>query len=188
MSGPLQVNRCMTCGRPRPDERWALGLDALLEEDRVGWLCEGCEARPGRGWAFVDAVRGLYPAAVLLSTTAYAGRLVRAPLVVPDPAATGPPALGPLRRPGVRRLLPGKPADDQRAATTPREDRAPQPPGDGDDDEPQREGIEAPVRIDLLVRRLMAERRARLAADDPGRETGREGQAGERDAGAPPVR
>jgi len=111
MSGPLQVNRCMTCGRPRSGEHWALGLEALVEEDRVGWLCEDCEARPGRAWAFVDAVRGLYPAALLLSTTAYAGHVVQAPLVLPDPAASGPPAVGPLPRPGTRRLLPSKPAD-----------------------------------------------------------------------------
>ncbi len=113
MSGPLQVNRCMTCGRPRPDERWALGLDALLEEDRVGWLCADCEARPGRAWAFVDAVRGLYPAAVLLSTTAYADRLVQAAVVVPgpEPEPGELPPLGHPRRPGARRLLPTKPAN-----------------------------------------------------------------------------
>ncbi len=111
MSGPLRMNRCMTCGRSRSDERWALGLDALVEDDRVGWLCEDCEARPGRAWGFVDAVRGLYPAAVLLSTTAYAGHVVQAPLVLSDPAASEPPAVGPLPRPGTRRLLPTKPAD-----------------------------------------------------------------------------
>ena len=110
MSGPLQVNRCMTCGRSRPGEHWALGLEALVEEDRVGWLCEDCEARPGRAWAFVDAVHGLYPA-VLLSTTAYADRLAQAVVVVPGPEPAGPPLLDRPRRSGVRRLLPTKLAD-----------------------------------------------------------------------------
>ena len=187
MSGPLQVNRCMTCGRPRPDERWALGLDALLAEDRIGWLCEDCEARPGRAWAFIDAVRGLYPAAVLLSTTAYADRLVQAPLVVPDPDAAGPPALGPLRRPAPRRLLPSMPADDQRAAASTREDHTPPPPGDGDGEGPQREGSETPVRLAVLVRRLMAERRAHLAAEDASRGAVRDEQEAAGDAGARPV-
>ena len=187
MSGPLQVNRCMTCGRPRPDERWALGLEALLEEDRVGWLCADCEARPGRAWACVDAVRGLYPVALLLSTTAYAGRLVRAPLVLPDPAAAGPPALGPLRRPSARRLLPSKPADEQRAAAPPGKDRTPAPPGDGEREGRQGEGAEAPVRIDLLVRRYMADLRARLAAEGAGQGALGDEQAAAGDAGTPPV-
>jgi hypothetical protein len=111
MSGPLRMNRCMTCGRPRSDEHWALGLEALVEEDRVGWLCEDCEARPGRAWAFVDAVRGLYPTAVLLSTTTYADRLVQVPLVVPGPEPADPLVLGTPRHPGARRLLPTKSAD-----------------------------------------------------------------------------
>ena len=111
MSGPLRMNRCMTCGRPRSDEHWALGLEALVEEDRVGWLCEDCEARPGRAWAFIDAVRGLYPAAMFSSTTAYAERLVQAPLVVPEPEPGEPPPLGHPRRPGARRLLPTKSAN-----------------------------------------------------------------------------
>ena len=183
MSGPLQVNRCMTCGRPRTGEGWALGLEALVEEDRIGWLCEDCEARPGRAWAFIDAVRGLYPAAVLLSTTAYAGRLVQAPLVLPDLDAAGPPALSPLPRPGAHRLLPSRSADDQRAEATARQDRTPQPPGDGDGEGPQRVGSEAPVRLDLLVRRLMAERRARLAAGDPGQRAVCDGAEVEGDAG-----
>ena len=110
MSGPLQVHRCMTCGRPRPDERWALGLDALLEEDRVGWLCADCEARPGRAWEFIDVVRALYPAAVVMSCTAYPDRLVCPALVLPAGELTGPPT--PLRSgsPVPRRLLPNKPA------------------------------------------------------------------------------
>jgi hypothetical protein len=172
MSGPLLVNRCMSCGRPRPDERWALGLDALLAEDRVGWLCEDCEARPGRAWGFVDAVRRLYPAAVLLSTTAYAGRVVQAAVALPDPEPGGPPAPAPPRRPGARRLLPGKPADDRRAAPA-RADATPPPSDDGDGEGWRREGRAAPVRLDLLVRRLMAERRARLAGEEPGGSTTR---------------
>ena len=82
MTGQLHLKRCMFCNRLRTGETWALGLDALLEEDRVGWLCHECEALPGRAWEFVDAVRGLYPEAVIASTTAPAGIVVWAPLVL----------------------------------------------------------------------------------------------------------
>jgi hypothetical protein len=111
MTGPLHVKRCMFCNRIRTGEHWALGLDALLEEDRVGWLCDECEARPGRGWEFVDVVRALYPAAVVVSCTAYAERLVRSPLVLPGPEPDGPSAPRRARRLDIGRLLPTKPAD-----------------------------------------------------------------------------
>ena len=97
---------CMGCNRPCAHERWAPGLLAVRAEERVGWLCEDCEALPGRAWAFVDAVRALEPAAEFLITTVSAGRLVRAPLVVPDPEPPAPPASDLPRRPGTDRLLP----------------------------------------------------------------------------------
>jgi hypothetical protein len=111
MTGPLWLKRCMFCNRLRTGETWALGLDALLEEDRVGWLCHECEAQPGRAWEFIDVVRALYPAAVVVSCTAYPVRLVCSPLVLPAAELTEPPT---PRRSGPtvpRRLLPGKPAD-----------------------------------------------------------------------------
>ena len=82
MTGPLRVHRCAICNRPRRGDTWALGLEALLGEDRVAWLCQDCEALPGRAWAFIDAVRGLYPEAVIASTTAPAGVVTWAPLVL----------------------------------------------------------------------------------------------------------
>ena len=93
MTGPLRLNRCMLCGRRRPGEEWALGLEALLGEDRVAWLCDDCEALPGRAWEFLDAVRSLYPEATIVSTTAPGGTPVRAPLVAPPApdAAAGEP-------------------------------------------------------------------------------------------------
>ena len=103
-----QRPRCMGCNRPCAHERWAPGLVALRDEDRVGWLCEDCAALPGRAWAFVDAVRTLEPAAEFLITAVYAGRLVRAPLVVPDPEPDEPPASPQPRRLGTDRLLPMK--------------------------------------------------------------------------------
>ena len=90
MTAPLRLTRCMLCGRQRPGDTWALGLEALLGEDRVAWLCEDCEALPGRAWAFVDAVRGLYPEAVIASTTAPAGIVVWAPLVLAIEAEAPP--------------------------------------------------------------------------------------------------
>jgi hypothetical protein len=111
MTGPLHMKRCMFCNRPRTGETWALGLEALLEEDRVGWLCHTCEARPGRGREFVDVVRALYPAAVVVSCTAYAERLVRSPLVLPGLEAIAPAAPPRPHRPGTGRHLPTKPAD-----------------------------------------------------------------------------
>ena len=110
MTGPIRLKRCMFCNRPRTGETWALGLEALLEEDRVGWLCHECEAQPGRGWEFIDVVRALYPAATVVSCTAYADRLVRSPLVLPDQESAGPPAPARPRRPATGRLLPTKPA------------------------------------------------------------------------------
>ncbi len=62
-------------------------------------------------YTFVDVVRTLDPAAVLLTTTAYADRVVQAPLVVPDTGWSAPPALDLPRRPGTGRLLPTKLAD-----------------------------------------------------------------------------
>ena len=98
MTGQLHLKRCMFCNRLRTGETWALGLDALLEEDRVGWLCHECEALPGRAWEFIDVVRALYPAATVVSCTANPNRLVRSPLVLPDPAPAGPggPATKPI--------------------------------------------------------------------------------------------
>ena len=89
MSGPLRLNRCAICGARRPEGRWALGLDATLGGDRLAWLCERCEAAPGWARRFVDAVRERYPGAELLATTAYADRLVQAPLVLPRPGISG---------------------------------------------------------------------------------------------------
>ena len=106
-----QQARCMSCNRPRPPARWAPGLDAVLPGEAVACLCEDCEALPGQAWVFVDAVRGLAPEAVLLTTTAYADRFVQAPLVVPDPEPSAPPASERPRRPGTDRLLPTKPAE-----------------------------------------------------------------------------
>ena len=111
MSGPLHLKRCMFCNRLRTGETWALGLEALLEEDRVGWLCHECEAQPGRAWEFIDVVRALYPAAAVVSCTAYPDRLVRSPLVLPAPDPAGPPAPTQPGRPGLGRLLPTKPGD-----------------------------------------------------------------------------
>ena len=111
MTGQLRLKRCMLCNRPRTGETWALGLEALLDEDRVGWLCHACEGLPGCGWAFVDVVRALYPGAVVVSCTRYADRLVRSPLVLPTPEATAPAAPPRPRRPGTGRLLPTKPVD-----------------------------------------------------------------------------
>ena len=109
MTGPLRLKRCMFCTRPRTGETWALGLEALLDEDRVGWLCHACEAQPGRAWEFVDVVRALYPGAVVVSCTLYADRLVRSALVLPAPDPAGPPAATRPRRRGTGRLLPTKP-------------------------------------------------------------------------------
>ncbi len=67
-----------------------------------------------------------------------------------------------------------------------REEPAPRPPGDGDRDRRQREGVEAPVRLDLLVRQVMAEERARLAAEDVSQALARHGQEPKGDAGEPP--
>ena len=91
MTGPLRLKRCMFCGWPRPGDGLAPGLEALLGEDRVGWLCEACGALPGRAPEFADAVRGLYPGATILTTAAREGWLVRVPLVVPViPPVTAP--------------------------------------------------------------------------------------------------
>ncbi len=106
MTGPIRLRRCMFCNRPRTGDTWALGLEALLDEDRVGWLCHACEAQPGRAWEFVDVVRALNPAAMVVSCTAYPDRLVRSPLVLPTPDPTVPRR---ARRPGPGRLLPTKP-------------------------------------------------------------------------------
>ena len=106
-----QQARCMSCNRPRPPARWAPGLDAVVPGAWVAWLCEDCEARPGRAWAFVDVVRALYPGAVVVSCTRYADRLVRSSLVLPTPEATAPAAPRRPRRPGTGRLPPTKPAD-----------------------------------------------------------------------------
>jgi hypothetical protein len=57
----------------------------VLPGEGLAWLCAECAARPGQAWAFVEAVRALAPEAELLTTAAYADRLVRAPLVVPGP-------------------------------------------------------------------------------------------------------
>ena len=108
MTGPLHLKRCLCCNRRRTGETWALGLVALLDEDRVGWLCHACEAQPGRASEFIDVVRARYPGATVVGCTAYPDRLVRAPLVLPDPAPAGPPAPGRPRRPDTR-LLPTKP-------------------------------------------------------------------------------
>ena len=45
MTGPLHLKRCMFCNRLRTGEHWAQGLEALLDEDRVGWLCDECAGR-----------------------------------------------------------------------------------------------------------------------------------------------
>ena len=114
MTGPIRLKRCMFCNRPRRGDTWALGLEALVEEDRVAFLCHECEALPGRGWEFIDVVRALYPEAVVVSCAAYADRLVRSQLVLSDPEPTVPVvptrSAGP-RRPGTGRLLPTKPVD-----------------------------------------------------------------------------
>ena len=75
--------RCCVCGRLRPDECWAFGLTAVLDGRTVAWLCDECEALDGKGWAFVDAIHQFYPGAEIVSTTAYADSIVRAPLVAP---------------------------------------------------------------------------------------------------------
>ena len=108
MTGQLRLRRCMFCNRPRTGETWALGLEALLDEDRVAFLCHACEALPGRAWEFVDVVRALYPAAVVVSCALYADRLVRAPLVLPATEPAGSPAPTRPRRPGTGRRLPTK--------------------------------------------------------------------------------
>ncbi len=51
-----------------------------------------------------------------------------------------------------------------------REDPTPRPTNDHDDDCCPREGGEAPVRLDFLVRRVMEECRSRLAAEDATRD------------------
>ncbi len=109
MTAPLRLKRCMFCNRLRTGETWALGLEALLDEDRVAWLCPECETLPGRGWEFVDVVRALYPAATVVSCTAYADRLVRSLLVLPGVDPAGPPSRTP--RPGTGRPLPTRRAD-----------------------------------------------------------------------------
>ena len=111
MSGPLHLKRCMFCNRLRTGETWALGLEALLDEDRVGWLCDECEGRPGRAWEFIDVVRALYPGATVVSCTAYPDRLVRSPLVLSDQEPVAPPAPSQSKRPARGRPLPTKPAD-----------------------------------------------------------------------------
>src|SRR5919199_1197990 len=111
MTGPLHLKRCMFCNRRRTGDTWALGLEALLDEDRVAWLCHECEALPGRGWEFVDVVHALYPAAAVVSCTAYADRLVRSALVLPTPKLAGSAATAQPRRPGTGRPLPTKRAD-----------------------------------------------------------------------------
>ena len=67
-----------------------------------------------------------------------------------------------------------------------REQPTPRPACDGDRDGRQWEGVEAPVRLDLLVRQVMDEERARLAAEDPSRDLARHGQQAAGDAGEPP--
>ncbi len=111
MTGQLRLKRCMFCNRPRTGETWALGLDALIEEDRVGWLCHECEAQPGRGCEFVDVVRALYPAATVVSCTAYPDRLMRSPLVLSGQEPAAPPAPAQSKLPARGRPLPTKPAD-----------------------------------------------------------------------------
>ena len=111
MTGPLWLKRCMFCNRLRTGETWALGLEALLEEDRVAWLCDACAAQPGRAWEFVDVVRALYPAATVVSCTAYPDRLVCSPLVLPAAELPGPPTPPRSGPPVPRRLLPSKPTD-----------------------------------------------------------------------------
>ena len=108
---PPPLPTCLSCDRPRPHARWAPGLEAVLPGEGVAWLCAECAALPGQAWAFVDAVRALVPEADLRVTAAYAGRLVRAPLVVPGPEHGAPPAPARSRRRGTDRLLPTKPPD-----------------------------------------------------------------------------
>ena len=103
---------CISCHRPRPHARWAPGLDAVLPGEAVAWLYKECEALPGQAWAFVDAVRGLAPEAVLLTTTASVEHVVQAPLVVPEPESDERPASAQPRRLGTDRLLPTKPPDE----------------------------------------------------------------------------
>ncbi len=67
-----------------------------------------------------------------------------------------------------------------------REEPTPRPHCNGDRDRRQREGVEAPVRLDLLVRQVMDEERARLAAEDMSRALARHEQEPEGDAGEPP--
>ena len=62
-----------------------------------------------------------------------------------------------------------------------REEPRPRRPDDDGHEERQPKGVEAPVRLDLLVRQVMAEERARLAAEDASHGAVRD----ERDAGAP---
>ena len=111
MSGPLHLKRCMFCNRLRTGETWVLGLDALLGEDRVGWLCHECEALPGRAWEFIDVVRALYPAATVVSCTAYPDRLVCSPLVLSNQEPVAPPAPTQSKRPARGRPLPTRLAD-----------------------------------------------------------------------------
>ena len=111
MTGPLHLKRCMFCNRRRTGETGVLGLAALLDEDRVGWLCHACEAQPGGASEFIDVVRALYPAATVVSCTAYPDRLVRSPLVLSGQEPAAPPAPAQSRRPARGRPLPTKPAD-----------------------------------------------------------------------------
>ncbi len=92
---PVTTVRCCTCGRLRPDPRWAFGLDAVDSAELVAWLCDECEVLDGKGWAFLDAIRQLYPSAEILTTTVYADVIMRATLVAPSyvpPAAPEGPS------------------------------------------------------------------------------------------------
>ena len=89
MTGPLQLCRCAICNSPRADGPRTPGLAALVGEDRVAWLCAACMATPGRSWRFIGAVRGCFPDATVVSTSATAGSLVLPPPVA-RPVAGAP--------------------------------------------------------------------------------------------------
>ena len=73
---------CVCCGRPRPADPWVLGVDAVVGDRVVAWLCDACAEREGQGEAFVAALRRVFPEADLLGTTISAAGAVRAPLGV----------------------------------------------------------------------------------------------------------
>ena len=64
-----------------------------------------------------------------------------------------------------------------------REEPRPRRPDHDDHEERQPKGVEATVRLDLLVRQVMAERRARLTVEDASQRAARDEQGAEGEAG-----